>query len=236
MANYEGAAPARVGQLADPRVRSGAGPRAVVVPGAEELFRSLYTGFDIAGGTSLAVCSAISGEGKTTISLGLAVAIAQDLPDRRVVVVETDLWRPVLAKDFGLDIVPGVVDCLLDRQPMSAALRSTALDNLSFMVAGSAASNAQQLLRSTRMPELVAQLRRQFDVVILDTPATLAHSEVALLARMVEEVVFVVRTGVTPSAELQAALARHQSSRLRGIVLNDARSAVPGVVRRLVGR
>lgn len=234
MANYESAVPRRIARVADERVQPT--DRRTVVPGAEELFRTLYTGFDIAGGTSLAVCSAISGEGKTTISLGLAVAIAQDLPDRRVVVVETDLWRPVLAKDFGLDVVPGLVDCLLDRQPMAAALRATSLDNLSLLVAGSPAPNAQQLLRSMRMPELIDQLRRQFDVVIVDTPAALAHSEVALLVRMVKEIVFVVRTGVTPSGDLQAALARLQSSKIRGIVLNDARSDVPAVVRRLVAR
>ena len=233
MTNYQSALPTRIGLVDRRRAAIRA---AAVVPGADELFRSLYTGFEISGGTSLAVCSAISGEGKTTISLGLAVAIAQDLPDRRIVVVETDLWRPVLASDFGFETSPGLVDCLLDRQPLSAALRSSGLDNLSLLVAGSASANAQRLLRSNRMPELMDQLKRQFDVVIVDTPATLAHSEVSLLARMVEDVVFVVRTGVTPADDLQAALARLQSAKLRGIVLNDARSSVPTMVRRLVGR
>jgi capsular exopolysaccharide synthesis family protein len=208
--------------------------RGSLIPGAEELFRSLYTGFDVTGGTSIAVCSAISGEGKTTISLGLAVTIAQDLPDRRVVVVETDLWRPVLAADFGLDPDPGLVDCLLDRLPLQTALRTTALDNLMLLTAGTITTSAQRLLRSSRMPEVISALRSTHDVIIVDTPATLAHSEVGLLTRMVEDVIFVVRTGVTPESALATALGRLQGAKVRGIVVNDARSAVPQAIRRLI--
>ena len=215
--------------------RSEAMKRAWPIGGANELFRSLYTGFDNGPGTSVAICSTVQGEGKTTISLGLAIAIAQDRPDRRVVVVETDLWRAVLARDFGLPPAPGLVDVLLDRQPVASALRATTFDNLSLLVAGSDITSPQRLLRSARMPEVLETLRRTHDVVIVDTPAALAHSEVGLVARMVEEVIFVVRTGVTPARELGTALSRIQGANLRGIVVNDARSAVPRVVRRIVG-
>ena len=212
----------------------GSGRRTWPIPHAEELFRSLYTGFETGQGTSLAVCSTVSGEGKTTLSLGLAIAIAQDLPDRRVVVVETDLWRAVLAKDFDLPAAPGLVDVLLDRCTVANALRPTALDNLSLLVAGSQSASPQRLLRSGRMPELMDALRRTHDVVIVDTPAVLAHSEVALLTKMVEEVIVVVRTGVTPARELATALGRLQGANIRGVIVNDARSSVPSAIRRLV--
>jgi capsular exopolysaccharide synthesis family protein len=229
---------ARLGVLRDVQPlsdRADTTKRAWPINGANELFRSLYTGFDTGPGTSVAICSSVQGEGKTTMSLGLAIAIAQDRPDRRVVVVETDLWRAVLARDFGLPTSPGLVDVLLDRQTVATALRSTTLDNLSLLVAGTDIASPQRLLRSSRMPEVLETLRRSFDVVIVDTPAALAHSEVGLVARMVEEVIFVVRTGVTPSRELGTALSRIQGANLRGIVVNDARSAVPRGVRRLLG-
>lgn len=224
----------RVGAITDVRPRSTQQRRSWLIPGADELFRSLYTTFEVMQGISFAVCSAVSGEGKTTISLGLALAIAQDLPDRRVVVVETDLWRPVLAKDFGIDPTPGLVDGLLDRVPVLGTLHATALDNLSLVVAGAPTAGAQRLLRSARMPQIIEELRRVHDVVIIDTPAALFHSEVALLARMVDDVVFVVRTGVTPARDLTAALGRVQGSKVRGVVMNDARSSVPAAVRRLM--
>lgn len=208
--------------------------RASPIPGADELFRALYTGFEIRSGTSIAVCSAVSEEGKTTICVGLAASIAQDMPDRRVVLVETDLWRPILAKDFAIESAPGLADCLLERQPVPKALRPTALDNLSLLVAGSTVATPQRLLRSSRMGEIMETLRRTHDVIIVDTAAVLAHSEVALIARMVEEVVFVVRTGVTPAGELGSALARVKDANVRGLVLNDVRSSVPRAIRHLV--
>jgi receptor protein-tyrosine kinase len=222
--------------VTDLRVRSDQQPpkRTWPIAGADELFRSLYTGFEIGSGTSLAVSSAVNGEGKTTICVGLAVAIAQDLPDRRVVVVETDLWRPVLAKDYGIPSAPGLADCLLDRQPLASALRATELDNLSLLLAGSHVPSPQRLLRSARMTDVMHTLRNTYDVVIVDTAAVMVHSEVALIARMVEEVMFVVRTGVTPARELDAALARLRDANVKGIVLNDVHSSVPRALRRLV--
>jgi capsular exopolysaccharide synthesis family protein len=226
----------RLGAIADLHDRGDAAQhrRSWLIPGAEELFRSLYTGLDTGQGTSFAICSSVSGEGKTTLTLGLATAIAQDLPDKRVVVVETDLWRAVLAKDFGLPVTPGLVDVLLDRQTIASALRPTALDNLSLLLAGKEPASPQRLLRSARMPEIIDTLRRTYDVVIVDTPAVLAHSEVALLTKMVEEVIFVVRTGVTPARELESAFGRLQGANVRGIIVNDSRSAVPSTIRKLV--
>jgi Mrp family chromosome partitioning ATPase len=84
------------------------------------------------------------------------------------------------------------------------------------------------------MPEVISALRSTHDVIIVDTPATLAHSEVGLLTRMVEDVIFVVRTGVTPESALATALGRLQGAKVRGIVVNDARSAVPQAIRRLI--
>jgi non-specific protein-tyrosine kinase len=105
--------------------------------GADELFRGLYTRAGI-GLTSevLMVSSAVSGEGKSTVSVGLAVTVAQDFPDRRVVLVETDVQHPALANDFGVDPTPGLVDCVLGSAPMELAFRPTYLENLHLIPVG----------------------------------------------------------------------------------------------------
>src|ERR1043166_8505894 len=81
-----------------------------VFPNGDEVFRSIYTRAG-AGFASevLAICSAIAGEGKTTVGVGLAVALPQDSPDRRVLFVEPDLQQPILADDFGVEPSPGLV-------------------------------------------------------------------------------------------------------------------------------
>src|SRR5258708_3974875 len=106
------------------------GPREWVFPGADEHFRGIYT----RAGTGfrsevVAICSAIKGEGKTTLSVGLSITLAQDFPEHRVLLVETDFQNPVLAEDFALAPNPGLIDCMHTGEPIQNALRPTFLDN-----------------------------------------------------------------------------------------------------------
>src|SRR5438270_2421693 len=105
--------------------------------GADELFRGLYTRAGIGFASEvLMVSSALAGEGKTTVSLGLALTVAQDYPERRVVLVETDVQRPTLAQDFAVDAAPGLVDCVVGDEPFELAFRSSFLDNLHLIPVG----------------------------------------------------------------------------------------------------
>jgi len=209
-----------------------------IVPGADEFFRGIYTRAAISHGeTTLAVSSAISGDGKTTLSLGLAVTLAQDFPERSVVVVETDSERPVLAKDFGLEPNPGLFDCLAANLPIWSACRGTYLENLHLLPAGGPITTPGRWLRSDRLAHAVDNLRRSYDIVILDAPALLVNSDALYVTDLADGVLFVVRAGLTPASLANQAMAQLDDSRekLRGVVVNDSRSAVPGWVRRLCG-
>src|SRR5437588_10488389 len=102
----------------------------------------------------LAVCSAIAGEGKTTVAVGLATTIAQDFPERRVVLVETDFQRPTLAEDFDVEAAPGLVDCVATNEPLQTAIRPTFLDNLHIVPVGGAGRHVGRPLRSSRIAAL----------------------------------------------------------------------------------
>src|SRR5437763_349120 len=106
-------------------------------PETDELFRGIYTraatGF---AAEVVAVCSALAGEGKTTVAVGIAVTVAQDFPERRVLLVETDLQRPVLAEDFGIEASPGLADCLVTGPSLLSVCRPTHLENLHILPAG----------------------------------------------------------------------------------------------------
>jgi Mrp family chromosome partitioning ATPase len=210
-------------------------PRDWLLPGADEFFRRIYTRTGSARSEVLAVCSAIGGEGKTTVALGLGVTIAEDFPDRRVLVVETDLQKPVLANDFELEPVPGLVDCLMNDEPVEMAYRTTLLDNLHLVPAGTAVSNPGRWLRSSSMALAVDAMRATHDVVILDVPAMLGNSDAVLLTDLADGMLFVVRAGVTPSHLVTKALEDVDTGRLRGMVLNESRSSIPGWLRRLLG-
>lgn len=202
----------------------------------DELFRGIYTraatGFT---NEVLAVCSAISGEGRTTVGVGMAVTIAQDFPGRRVLLVETDPQRAVIADDFGVDASPGLVDCLVDDEPLLAACRPTHLDNLHVVPWGSRESIPGRPLRSSQMAAIVEDMRQAYDVVILDLPPILVNSDAVLLTDLADGTIYVVRAGVTPVTLVNRALEQLEESKLRGVVLNGAQTSIPGWLGRLVG-
>ena len=216
----------------DRRVEAGV-PRDA--PLSDEFFRAIYTRAGAGVSETLAVCSAITGEGKSTVALGLAVTIAQDFPELRVLLVETDLQQPVLAADFNVEPTPGLAECLALGESALFAHRPTGLPNLQLMPAGGAATGAARLLRSSRMALMLDSLRGQHDVVILDTPALLVNSDALLLTDLADGVIFVVRAGVTPQHLVQKAVDQVDQEKLRGLVLNAVESHVPRRVRQLIG-
>src|SRR3954453_23450617 len=122
-------------------------PRELLVPETGEFFRGIYTRAGAGAAEILAVSSAIAGEGKTTVALGLALTLAQDFPDRRVLLVETDLERPALAHDFDMQPNPGLVECLISGQSIELACRASVLKNLQFLPIGGPAPDTGRLLR-----------------------------------------------------------------------------------------
>lgn len=207
-----------------------------VFPEGDELFRSIYTRAGIGFANEVvAVSSALGGEGKTTVAVGLAIAIAQDFPSRRVLLVETDMQRPVLGADFDVEASPGLIDCLLSGEPLQMACRSTFLDNLHVVPSGEPSAVSGRPLRSNHMAGMVDAMRQAYDVVILDLPSILANSDAALLTDLADSVICVVRAGVTPVSLINRALEQLDEGKIRGVVLNGNRSSIPGWLTRLIG-
>lgn len=200
-----------------------------------EIVRRAYTRANVYESMVLAICSAIIGEGKTTVSLALATTFAQDFPERRVALVETDVERPILARDLGLDPRPGLVQCLLDDRPIQVAYRATNLANLHIVPAGGPISTPSRLLRTGRMAAVVDAIRQTHDLVLLDGPAILANSDARSLTELADGVMLVVRAGVTPVSHVNRAIAEIDERAVRGVILNGASPSLPGWLRRLLG-
>jgi capsular exopolysaccharide synthesis family protein len=205
------------------------------VPGADDVFRGIYTRCGTGSSDVLAICSALTGEGKTTLGLGLATTIAQDFPDRRVLLVEADLKRPVLATDFDVASSPGLAESLLGTHALQLVYRDTFLENLNFVPAGKVPKGAGRLIASSRMAAAVDLMRQTHDIVILDTPALLSDTDALMLSDLADGIVFVVRSGVTSLTQMNKAIGQLDEDKIRGIVLNAAQSSIPGWMRRMLG-
>lgn len=179
------------------------------------------------------VTSAVPGEGKSTVASGLARAVA--LSGQSVVLVEADLRRPTLHRQFALgDDVRGLTSSLVGGVPVESLLREVlpGLRSLSVLPSGPVPPNAAELLRS---PEFSAVLQRMLavaDVVILDAPPLLpvADSQVLLDNPQVDGVIVVARAYLTTREECRRAraiLQRHRRDSV-GLVVNGLRELDSG--------
>jgi capsular exopolysaccharide synthesis family protein len=205
-----------------------------ILPGAPELFRGIYTRSATGLGEVLAICSATAGEGRTSIGLGLASTMAQDFPEREILLVEADLQYPVLANEFAVDQTPGLVECIRDGLPIQMGFRATPVDNLTLLPAGSPTRYQSRLLASSRMAVTVDTLRSSFDLTVIDTPPLLTNSDALVLADLADSVIMVVRAGVTPLHLVDKAIEQIDADRVRGVVLNGAHAATPSWLRRVL--
>lgn len=187
----------------------------------------------VGAGQSLAITSALQGEGKSTLARAMAISMAQD-HEGEVLLLECDLFGPSLGNDFGSGGGPGVTEVLTGEAVVTEALRPTRFANLWLMTAGGAHDSPSRLLRSPSMATLLDELRGRFSFVVVDLPAVLKSSDAAVIARQTDGAVLVVRTGATNQRQVQQALQLMAGATIHGVVLNRWKTKVPGLIRRLV--
>ena len=168
------------------------------------------------------VTSSMPGEGKSTVAVNLAIALA--LAKQRVVLVECDLRRPQLAKRLGLDASTGTTAVLIGKVELKDALQRHEPTGLEVLVCGHLPPNPSELLQSIAMEKLLTDLRHDYDVVILDAPPLLPVTDAALLAAEVDGALMVVRHGETTTDQLRHSLERLGTvdAKPLGVVINRA--------------
>jgi protein-tyrosine kinase len=173
---------------------------------------------------SIQVTSAVVNEGKTLVSGNLAVTLAKHL-GARVLVVEGDLHRPMLASLFGLSDLQGIGHWWSAREEQERISRYVYRLNdlpLWFLGAGNASDQPSQILQSARFAETFIRLASAFDWVVVDSVPILPMVDANLWSRMVDGTIMVVREGVTPIGALKKAFESLDNPKLIGVVLNEA--------------
>jgi capsular exopolysaccharide synthesis family protein len=162
-----------------------------------EAFRTLRTTLAFAGRETqrLVVSSAEPGDGKTTVLANLAVSYAQ--AGKRTLLIDADMRRPGLSNLLELRSLTGLSDVLRSEAPVAevagAALRQIGVPGLEVLPCGPRPSNPAELLGSTRFSDLLAWAETAYDQILVDGPPSLAASDSALIGRLVDGVVLVVR-------------------------------------------
>jgi len=190
-----------------------------------EAYRVLRTNLQFAGvgkaNSVFMVTSTEAGEGKTTTLANLGAVLAQ--AGKQVILVDTDLRRSTLHQVFGMANSIGLTSMLLDESlGVHDVVVPTHIPNLRLLTSGPRPPNPAELLEHPRMDEIIALLRADADLVILDTPPVLAVADATIMSSRVDGVVMVVLMGGTRTELCRRAVQalRQVNARLMGAVMN----------------
>jgi len=171
----------------------------------------------------LLVTSPLPHDGKSTVCLNLATALAEG-GKKNVLLMEADLHQPVLNAKLRLDKWPGLTECLEGKiEPQSAIRR---IDPLSWYLlpAGGSRENASELLQTAALTTVMNKLAQQFDWIIVDSPPALPLSDATSLTRHVDATLLVVRAEQTVREAVDEAVAIIGRQRLVAVILNGVNS------------
>ena len=167
------------------------------------------------------VTSSLSGEGKTTVAVNLALALSQY---QKTCLVDADLRRPCVAAACGVRSDTGLGDVLLGSVPLADALVMVpGSPNLMVLPGGKASDERAHLIAGMAMKSVMELLREQFDFIVIDSSPLIPYAEGRALSTMTDGIVFVTRSGVTPGpvmARSMELLCEVRSPRIIKVVLN----------------
>ncbi len=174
---------------------------------------------------SLLITSSVPQEGKTTTLVELGKAFAQG--GSRVLLIDADMYRPRLRKLFEVETEAGLTDVLLAGSEPRAVIVEPGPPGLSILPSGLLPPNPAEALASEKMADLLADLKEDFDLVLIESAPLSAGLETASLGALVDGIALVVRANSTPRAAVQKMLRRLRD--LKGNVLGVVLTAVrPG--------
>lgn len=192
---------------------------------AVEAFRSIRLALLYAFGSSgpfvSTVSSAAPGDGKSFVTSNLAISFAE--LGRRTVIVDGDVRRGTQHTLFGLDNSLGLADFLGSSAGYEDILQETHHPSLSVITRGTPLRNAPEAMVTGRMQDLLASLKEEFDVILVDSPPFGAASDPLILGALTGNLVMVLRNGATDTGQAEAVLQqlRRYPIRVLGAVLND---------------
>lgn len=191
---------------------------------AVESFRTLRLAlrYDFPGDVPIVVgvSSPSAGDGKSLVSSNLALAFASS--GSRTLLIDGDVRRGTVHTTFGVPVTPGLIEYLHDKAGLDSIVRQTSSDNLWVISRGTRHTRAPEMLVSDLMSGLILAMRRQFDVVIIDSPPLVAGIDAYALGAAAGSMLIVLRPGITDRklAAAKLEVVDRLPIRILGTVLN----------------
>ncbi len=168
----------------------------------------------------ISVVSAMPEEGKTMVSVNLALSFAH--MGEKTLLIDCDLRRGRIHRIFDFRSSPGLSNVLIDKIPWQEAVKETEHDNLTILSCGKHIDGAREMVGTPIFNKLIEDLRKNFQRIVIDTPPVLGLSEVAMVQHIIDGTVFVIWSGRTPMRCLKSAfdILASNNANIYGFVLN----------------
>jgi Mrp family chromosome partitioning ATPase len=178
------------------------------------------------------VTSAFRGEGRSSVAIGIATALAADTREQTLL-LECDVERPSFCDFFGLVNGRGLSDWLDGTAPL-AMVRMPYLPHMLMLPAGSPHPDPARLLYQLNESNFIGELKGRFRNIVLDMPSMLDTAYSSLAAKLAEQLLVVVRYGMTQTGDLEKLIFLLGRERISGVVLNATDFQTPSWLQKLV--
>ena len=201
-----------------------------------EAFRNLKSSLSVSvpkkdGGTVIMMTSAYPEDGKTTVTTNLALMFA--LSYAKVLLIDADIRKGRIAKYFNKRSAPGLSDCLSGQKTLAEVIHhSKDHEHLSFITCGTHSPKPYELLESDEMKNLLEELRKEYDYIIIDTPPVLLISDALALAPYTDGVALISRHQVSYVSDIARALnaLSFAKANILGVIVNDYKAPKVGKI------
>jgi Mrp family chromosome partitioning ATPase len=180
----------------------------------------IRTALSRAGGRSLAIVSAVRGEGKTTVTCDLAIAMASIYKEGEVALVDVDMRNPSVARRLGIEVDTGVEQFLSGDASLDELRIRIQRPSFDLYPIGAPVREAHELLVSPRFGQMIHELEARHALVVIDTPACLVASDTAIVLEHVSSCVLMARFGVTRTRNFRQLVASVPRTKVIGQVMN----------------
>ena len=155
----------------------------------------LYKQQNLDGAKTLMITSSVSGEGKTFCAINIATVFA--LSEKKTVVLGLDLRKPKLFAEFNLSNEVGIVNYLIKQKTIDEITNHTHIPFLDVILSGPIPPNPSEMILSEGMGELIEELKKKYDYIILDTPPVGLVSDALELVQYCDVTLYIVRQNFT---------------------------------------
>ncbi|ALZ64664.1 Tyrosine-protein kinase YwqD (plasmid) [Bacillus cereus] len=170
---------------------------------------------------SLMVTSSNASEGKTTTAVNIAIAFAQQ--DKKVLLIDADLRKPVLHQMMQVDNSFGLTSVLTRSKNLETCVKHTKIENLDILPCGPIPPNPSELLGARSMKDMLSEAYGTYELLIFDTAPILLVTDAKIMANQCDASVLVIRSGVTEKGSALKGKKELDSAegKLLGVILND---------------